>query len=208
MNKIKANNYQQAFKEIEAIDKEVAKALPQEINENDRGHYVVALVKQQDNPVKKKYDVTINIQQYDERGFDKAKKGLAFLGFDKIVILHNPEEVTAQANAPQTPAPATPATPTETVEQIEARIKAELEKKYAGYVPAPATPAHALASKDTTATGTENAGTETSPKTVDLKEYTVAQLETFAKENEIDIKGLTKKDDIFNALTAWQEDKQ
>ena len=43
-----------AFKEIEAIDKEVAKALPQEINENDRGHYVVALVKQQDNPVKKK----------------------------------------------------------------------------------------------------------------------------------------------------------
>lgn len=207
MNKIKANNYQQAFKEIEAIDKEVAKALPQEINENDRGHYVVALVKQQDNPVKKKYDVTINIQQYDERGFAKAEKGLAFLGFDKIVILHNPEEVTAQAQ-PTTPAPATPATPTETAEQIEARLKAEFEKKYAGYVPAPATPAPAPATEDTTATSTENAGTGTDPKTVNLKEYTVAQLETFAKENEIDIKGLTKKDDIFNALTAWQEDKQ
>lgn len=207
MNKIKANNYQQAFKEIDAIDKEVAKALPQEINENDRGHYVVALVKQQDNPVKKKYDVTINIQQYDERGFAKAEKGLAFLGFDKMVILHNPEEVTAQAQ-PTTPAPATPATPTETAEQIEARLKAEFEKKYAGYVPAPATPAPAPATEDTTATGTENAGTGTDPKTVNLKEYTVAQLETFAKENEIDIKGLTKKDDIFNALTAWQEDKQ
>lgn len=207
MNKIKANNYQQAFKEIDAIDKEVAKALPQEINENDRGHYVVALVKQQDNPVKKKYDVTINIQQYDERGFAKAEKGLAFLGFDKMVILHNPEEVTAQAQ-PTTPAPATPATPTETAEQIEARLKAEFEKKYAGYVPAPATPAPAAATEDTTATGTENAGTGTDPKTVNLKEYTVAQLETFAKENEIDIKGLTKKDDIFNALTAWQEDKQ
>lgn len=207
MNKIKANNYQQAFKEIDAIDKEVAKALPQEINENDRGHYVVALVKQQDNPVKKKYDVTINIQQYDERGFAKAEKGLAFLGFDKMVILHNPEEVTAQAQ-PTTPAPATPATPTETAEQIEARLKAEFEKKYAGYVPAPATPAPAPATEDTTATGTENAGTGTDPKTVNLKEYTVAQLETFAKENEIDIKGLTKKEDIFNALTAWQEDKQ
>ena len=173
MNKIKANNYQQAFKEIEAIDKEVAKALPQEINENDRGHYVVALVKQQDNPVKKKYDVTINIQQYDDRGFAKAEKGLAFLGFDKMVILHNPEQVTATV---QTPAPVTPA-------------------------PAPA-------SEDASATGTANTGTETTPKTVDLKEYTVAQLETFAKENEIDIKGLSKKDDIFNALTAWQEDKQ
>jgi hypothetical protein len=205
MNKIKANNYQQAFKEIEAIDKEVAKALPQEINENDRGHYVVALVKQQDNPVKKKYDVTINIQQYDDRGFAKAEKGLAFLGFDKMVILHNPEQVTATV---QTPAPATPATPTETAEQIEARLKKEFEEKYAGYVPAPVTPAPAPASEDTTATGTANTGTETTPKTVDLKEYTVAQLEAFAKDNEIDIKGLTKKDDIFNALTAWQEDKQ
>ena len=207
MNKIKANNYQQAFKEIEAIDKEVAKALPQEINENDRGHYVVALVKQQDNPVKKKYDVTLNIQQYDERGFAKAEKGLAFLGFDKIVIIHNPETVTATAQT-TAPAPATPATPTETAEEIEARLRKEFEEKYKGFAPAPATPAPAPASEDASATGTANTGTETTPKTVDLKEYTVAQLETFAKENEIDIKGLTKKDDIFNALTAWQEDKQ
>lgn len=91
MNKIKANNYQQAFKEIEA-DKS-SESTSKEINENDRGHYVVALVKQQDNPVKKKYDVTINIQQYDDRGF--MTKGLGFLGFDKMVILHNPEQVTA-----------------------------------------------------------------------------------------------------------------
>ena len=153
MKKIQANNYEIAFKEIEAIDKEVANALPKEINESDRGHYVVALVKKTDNPVKKTYETTINIQQFDARGFEKTSKSIAILGFDKMVVLHNPETVEVAAIAPTTPA-------------------------------------------------------ANDPKTVDLTEFKIDELKAFAKTNEIDIKGLTAKEEIFIALSEWQKDNK
>ncbi|ALN97246.1 hypothetical protein LIT13_06710 [Flavobacterium psychrophilum] len=196
MKKIQANNYEIAFKEIEAIDKEVANALPKEINESDRGHYVVALVKKTDNPVKKTYETTINIQQFDARGFEKTSKSIAILGFDKMVVLHNPETVEVAAIAPTiTAAPIK--TQVEIDAEIEEKANAKAQelfdaklKELEASKPAPTTPA------------------ANDPKTVDLTELKIDELKAFAKTNEIDIKGLTAKEEIFIALSEWQKDNK
>lgn len=195
MSKVKANNYTQASKELSAvkgIPKELVNSLPSEIAESDRGHYVVALVKKTHNPQEEAYDYAVHIQQFDEQSFKQLqKRGVNLFGYSQAIVLHEPEagEKPAQNVAAQAPA--------ETAEQMEARIRKELEAKYG-----PAT----SDDKDV------NVGKNTNPiklnvndpKTQDISAYDLDHLKAFAKNFEIDITGKTKKADIFQAIKEWQ----
>ena len=113
-----------------------------------------------------------------------------------MVVLHNPETVEVAAIAPTTPA-APIKTQVEIDAEIEEKANAKAQelfdaklKELEASKPAPTTPA------------------ANDPKTVDLTELKIDELKAFAKTNEIDIKGLTAKEEIFIALSEWQKDNK
>lgn len=210
MSKINANSYELAVKEVKAFDERLAEKVPQTIKAEDKNHYVVLLVRKVNNPAKKRYDVSFNLQTFDKRSIEKATKNVEQNGFDKLIILHNPTIETSETPV-QEGAPAK----TETAEEIEARIRAEYEKKYAGAdVVAESVTGAGAGTADTqsteeTATGAGvDAGTDGEDVSKKLKRLTKEELIAFAGENEIDITGLQKKDEILEALLSWNEDQK
>lgn len=140
---IKANNYEQAAKELETVSPGLSAKINEEIDEKNNGHFTVALVRSTDNPVSKKYDHAVTVQQLNKRAFEKMEANLAVTGFDKMIVVHNPDpshkrNTKTISLVPGSPAAAANNQPIETPAEMEARITAELSKKYEGFVPAAA----------------------------------------------------------------------
>jgi len=197
---IGASNYGSAFKQMEAIDKDLAKKLPKEVAESDANHYVVALVKRQHIVEQERYETSFNLQQYGEKGFLKISKNFKVLGFNRVIVLHEPqgkpekvvvntaEEVTGTFD----PEAERARIKAELEADKEAEIKAEVERRLAALAPAaPAAPAE-----------------ENDPKKLDLSALDAKALKDFAKKNKIDITGLETEADVLNALQAWQNEKK
>lgn len=105
MSKIKTNNFDQAKKEMEAMDATLVSKIPSEIDAKDSKHYHVAMVKIMDRPGEVKNDVSINVQAFHQRGFEKIKESFRFLGYSKITVVHDPsKKATPVKQIPTAPA--------------------------------------------------------------------------------------------------------
>lgn len=206
MTKIKANRHQQSVLEIEKLDKELVGKINEEINHDDRNHFHVALVRITDRPGEAKNHVSIVVQKFNEPGFAKIEKNFKFLGWNKMIVVHdprqNPKEETPMAPA-QTPAPTTNAGTGMTAEEMEAEIERRAQEKANQLIEA------SKNADDSTNTVTETE-TEGNKKNVPYpfeNGDTVEAMKAFAKENEIDLSGLKIKDEIKACLLTWYNEQ-
>lgn len=127
MKQFQANNHKKASEQLDAIAEGLSKNLPESVNHKDRFHYHVAMVRISDRPGQAKNDVSFNVQQFHERGFEKMKKNVAFLGFSNAIILHDPTQVEEEATT------AKPVhqlrTESKTRDEIRKEIEAENEEE-------------------------------------------------------------------------------
>lgn len=190
MKKLKANNYSQASKEIESMDESLVQKLNEEINHDDRKHYHVAMVKIQDRPGQAKNKVSFFIQQYNERAFEKAKKNIAFLGFNKMVVLHDPSQLEEEEET---------FVPKHVAQKTESEIRKELQAEFDEKLQAKLD--EALKTKtDQQVPTNEGQGTEEPTPEEIVKDLTIDQMKEFAKTNNIDVVGLKKAGEFKSAL--------
>lgn len=259
-NKILANNYDQAAKELETIEKGLSAKISNEIDEGNNGHFTVALVRSTNNEIMQKYEHKVSIQQLNSRAFEKMANNLAVTGYDKMIIVHNPDpnhkrNTKVVAFTPGSNQSNANNKPIETPEQIEARVRAEFEKKYEGFTPAPEKIDLPLGGQQLeTPEQIENRlraefehrfGPDTKPEVEKTEDFislsqdgaklkiffanpnaifdsadetdvvmvgdfndrsSVADLEKFAKDNEIDLSGVTGKANILTVLKTWKSE--
>lgn len=225
MKTVKANTYKKALAELLAIDEKAENLLPQEISENDKDHYVCLMVKRDNNATKKRYETKVSVQQFDAQSFQKMIKNVAVTGYDYAIVLHNPDNKGTDI----VEGPIVSKTEAQLREEIEADLRKEFEAKF-GQQPDAVINTEKnvkvegegatltqhidhIPATDAAGTGTEAKKEEIpaivqdpTPKTIDISGYTVDKLKAFAKENEIDIKGVTAKDDIIATLQTWQKE--
>lgn len=175
----KANNYQKAVEEMSVFDKDAVKLIPEEIKDENKGHYNCLMVKRIHDSVNQKYTTQVKVQCYDNRGFEKAKKSFGILGFAKLIILHTPEQVT-----PRIPDEYLGKEGVKTKEEIEEEIEKRANEK-----------AQEIVAKST----------QVLPKEMDLTSFKLDELREFAKQNEIDLKGIDAKADVLATIQAWQK---
>lgn len=198
MKTLKANNFDQVVKELEALgaDKGVVK---NEIKECDKGHFHVIAVKIiQTGGIKNK--AHFSIKKYHRNGYEKFMKGFGVLGFNKVILLHDPTvkdgKDSIEIKPDTTPSP----------EEVEKRIQAEVDKRVKAQMEAN--------KKKNVENDTKEYSTDEGDDTIEDKiseDYwgkTIDDMKDFAKDNEIDLTGLKKKDDIKGAILAWLEDKK
>lgn len=98
MKTLKANNQNQALNQLKKIDeltpKQIDSIKNRTIRELDKDQYHVILVRKVNNIARQKYDVSLLVQQYTDRGFRQLKKSFVYLGFSKMIILHDPSKKT------------------------------------------------------------------------------------------------------------------
>lgn len=92
---VNANRFEKAAKELNKIVGGLASKISKTIKESDIFHYHVALVKVSDRPGQIKNKVTVSVQVYAKQGWEKIQKNFQFHGFNKIVLVHDPEKVKA-----------------------------------------------------------------------------------------------------------------
>lgn len=194
----KANNYSQAVKEVEALDKDQANRIKEEIKFSDRKHHHVVGVKISDRPGQAKNDVRVQTIILNDDKFNKLKKNFAFLGFAKIILLHDASQVEDDGSE-------------ETLhvhdkQAIEARIKKELEAKHEKEKQElrDQLKQQAIDNKtnDDETEGDGNEGGSEIPNPFE-KGDTIDAMKEFAEENDIDLSGLKLKDEIKATLTTW-----
>lgn len=87
---MKANNYQQACKELDAIEAGLSSQISEEVKEGNKGHFNVVMVQRINDSTNERYLTKLIPQAFSESGYDKVKKQFPFLGYSKIVLLHDP----------------------------------------------------------------------------------------------------------------------
>lgn len=197
MAKIQANNYKQAaemFKVV--IEDSVTKldALPKEINEEDAGHFIVALVRRVNNPTLKKYEVYVNVQAFDVRAFDKLKKGVGLLGYDQAIVLHQP---TTGQQAKSAVDSIINAGGGETAAEMEARIRKEIEAENKAKD-------GGKAGKQKDKAADKRKVNDNDPKAQDVSGFTADQLEQFALAINLDTKGAKNPEEVRTLIQEWQ----
>lgn len=203
MTKIKANRHQQAVLEVEKLDKELVGKINEEINHDDRNHYHVALVRITDRPGEAKNNVSIVVQQFNEPGFKKIEKNFKFLGWNKMIVVHDPKQ-NPKEEAPiapaQTPAPTTNAGTGMTAEEMEAEIERRAQEK-----------ANQLIEVSKNADDSANAGTGTDEGNKIPDPFkngdTVKAMKEFAEKHNIDLSGLKLQGEIKATLLTWYNEQ-
>ena len=204
----KANNYQKAVEEMSVFDKDAVKLIPEEIKDENKGHYNCLMVKRIHDSVNQKYTTQVKVQCYDNRGFEKAKKSFGILGCAKLIILHTPEQVT-----PRIPDEYLGKEGVKTKEEIDNEIEAKATEKAQQLVDekmkSVKTPEEI--EEEIEKRANEKAqeivakSTQVLPKEMDLTSFKLDELREFAKQNEIDLKGIDAKADVLATIQAWQK---
>lgn len=209
MKTFKASNYAQALKEIQSLDSEKAGIVKEEINFEDRAHYHVAMVRITDRPGEAKNEVSVNVQMFHEAGFRKLEKSFPFLGWNKLIVIHDPKRNPVEETIAPEAGSVAPTVITKTQEEIEAEIEAKAETKANELFEA------RMAKMKETETNIGSGSVapaqgnklDTDQQLEFFGSATVDQLKEYAKDNEIDLSGLKVKEDIKATILAWYEDQ-
>lgn len=90
MSTIKANNHSQACKELEAIEQGLSSKISSEVKEGNKNHFNVILVQRINDSVNERYITKLVPQAFSAEGYEKVKKQFQYLGYSKVVLLHDP----------------------------------------------------------------------------------------------------------------------
>jgi len=207
MKKFNANRHQLAVTEMEQLDKSQVDKIKEEINFDDRNHYHVAMVKITDRPGEAKNDVSVVVQHFNEQGFEKIKKNFAFLGWNKLIVVHDPSQNPKEETTPIAPVQTTETTSNAGTQMTTEEIEAEIERR------ANEKALKIVEDSKTNDDDQSNAGTGLD-KDQDNDNVpfhfgeTVKEMEDFAKANGIDLSGLRKKDEIKAVILTWHNEQQ
>jgi hypothetical protein len=199
MKTIKPNNFDQAFKEVEGLDKDQSVKVKEAINVCDRKHNHVIGVKIMDRPGEAKNDVQIQTMILTDDKMIKLNKNPQFHGFAKLIILHDASQDTEDES---------PVIHVQDEEKIEARIKAELEASHQDEINLLRALLRDKAIRDQK--DPKDAGNDDVDVRVKFQaelDMTVKDLKVYAKENDIDLSGLENKADIQLAIGTWLNDQ-
>ena len=130
MKLLKANNHEQAFKELSEIDKKAAKKLSSEIKESDKRMYHSIGVKIETVANSAKNKVVLQVIKHHKHGFERFSKDFQLHGFMKIIVLHNPENLEEKEEK-HIPQHIKTATRSEIEKELREKFDAELEEKVA-----------------------------------------------------------------------------
>jgi len=202
MKTFKASNFDQALKEINSLDPTVSGIIKEEINYDDRNHFHVAMVRITDRPGEAKNEVSVNVQAFHPEGFAKLEKNYSFLGWNKLVIIHDPKQNPVEETIAPKSGSIEPPVVTKTQEEIDAEIDAKanelfearmakIEAEKAGSIAPPLVPV-----------------LDADQQLEFFGEAGIDALKQYAKDNEIDLTGLKLKDEIKSAILAWYEDQK
>ena len=197
MKTIKANNYSQAIKEVEALDKELSLKVKEEIKYSDRKHNHVVAIKISDRPGEAKNEVTANTIIVNDDKLAKLKRNFKFLGFAKIIVLHDATQIEVDE---------TPVLHLHDKQSIEAKVKADLESKHKAEMDELRKKYEQDALEDKSNTNDDN--DDVLVKYADELDATVGQLKEYANDNDIDLTGLKNKEDIQLAIGTWLSDQE
>ena len=184
MKKLKSNRYEKAVNEIKNLDENLSSKIVEEIKESDKDHFHVATIKISDRPGQVKNDVSVVTQKLNQIQFDKLQKNFQFLGFNKLILSHDPR-LNVEKEFKIVP-------PVKTQDEIDAEIEAEVEARVKARLEAQ----EGKEEKDPVKTQDENSN---------VYGKTSKEMKAFAETNEIDIVGLIKKEEIEGAIVAWIE---
>jgi hypothetical protein len=134
MGQMEANNYERAFNQLQGLDEALAQKLPRTINPANANYYTVVLVRKTNDVARERYITTFQIQSFNKRQLEKLQKSFVFLGYNTVIILHDPNRPSPggapapepEKELPQTPEPA-PAKVEEPFDVNKARV-AELRE--------------------------------------------------------------------------------
>ena len=117
---IKPNNLKQALKEIGALDEALVDSVPDKIAKIEEFVFHVLQVKIVTKIGQVKNDVIVSKQTYNKRSFEKFKSSYIYLGFDRIIVLHDPNMVEDKPEV---------VLPEFSKKEIEAKIRKEYDRK-------------------------------------------------------------------------------
>ncbi len=200
MKTIKANNYDQVLKELEAMGAG-KDSVKNEINECDsKMYHIVGVRIEMGEGLRNK--AHFRVMKYHRRGYEKAMRSSYTLGFYKMILLHDPnlkEGESAEVIEPKKQ---------ESQEDVEKRIQAEVDRRVQAQLKA-REEAEAKAESEKEQNGEfGQAEPIESGMGEDYWGKTVEDMKNFANDEGIDITGLKKKDDIKGAILAYLAEKK
>lgn len=180
MKNLKSNRYEKAVNEIKNLDESLVEKIKSEIKESDKGYFHVAMVKIHERAGSVKNDVSVTTQPFGLIQFEKLQKNYQFLGYNKLILVHDPRLETQDEFVGETKK-VVPMSKEELDELIEQRVQERMDAR------------EQLEGK--------------SKEELIEKVYgnTVKEMKIFADLKEIDLTGLIKKEDIEGAIDAWLE---
>ena len=189
MKTLKANNYEQAAKELANLDESLVKKISEEINASDKRHYHIITVRIIDRPGKVKNDTQVSIQKYHKHGFEKIVKRFKNTGADYCIVLHDP---TKDGEDVEVYVPSHKLKQTEA--QIRAEVQAEAEKEIQKRV------------DERIAKFKEDNEQEDPTDLVSLKEIRKLNQEDlikFATENKVEVGEETRVRELKKIIISW-----
>lgn len=205
MNKIQPSNFDNAVAEVSALRKECVAKIPELIDVRESKLFHIIAVKVHDRPGEAQNEVVVEVKKLHKIGFEKFNKNFRFLGFSKLIILNDPEKVVIPENQEEgkeedliVNASGTQLTPEEIEAEIERRAKAKAQEILEANSGSNQTPGSNVA-------GSNVGTTATSQEPID--EMTLKELQKFAKDNEIELSGTTKKDEVLTIIKTWLEEQ-
>ena len=100
MRTLTANNYQQAFSQLKAIDEQSAAKLEEVIYDSNKKHFNIILVRKMNDDVRQRYLTTFVVQAFNIRQWEKLQKNYSSMGYSNVIVLHNPYKKVEPASEP------------------------------------------------------------------------------------------------------------
>lgn len=228
MTFVKANNYDQAVKELATQDEKLVSQIPDKIDSAEKEMFHVITVKVNDRPGQAKNEVVQNVQKYHQVGFDKLKKNFLILGFATLIVLHDPnagteeeldettfdeEDFSKQTVANKVASEIAGKSNAEIEAEIEEKVERRLQMIFAANIidEGKVVTQEALENHDASL-ATEDVKTESkklSKEELDkVFEGTVKDFKAFAESNSIDVNGLTTRAQFLEAFTTWNDNQK
>ncbi len=197
---IKANNYNLVKKALKELKDEVLlKKVPETINVKERKMYHVVLMKIRLIPGSVKNEVTLSVHKYHAAGYKKISEN--FVGqYDKIFVLHNPEEDNGEEEI-IIPKHQITKTEAEIRQELEAENEAEIQKRVA----------EALEKQKEEVRQKEELSKYKGLQKLDVdsivkSEATIDQMKAFATANNLDLGTAKTKQEFTEALVKSVEE--
>lgn len=194
MKTLKANNYEQAAKELANLDESLVEKVSENIDASDKKHYHVITVRIIDRPGQVKNDTKVNVQKFHKGGFDKIIKRFKNTGADYCIVLHDPSKDGEEVEV---------TVPAHKLKQTEAQIRAEIEKEAEEKIKQRV----AEEIEDYKEQQSEVDDPEDLFSLKEIRAKNQEELLAFAEENEIELSGVTKVRELKKIIVSWVKEK-